>query len=76
MQKSIFQKTTGMIILVLLLTICFCFLSKMGIGPLWAAIGIIFVKGCIRFVFRMTVLLVSIAIVIALIVFLICLICI
>jgi len=76
MQNSILQKYVWKVILILLLTFCFYFLSKNGVQPLLAAIGIIFIKGFIRFVFRMTVMLVSIAIVIFLIVCLIGFICI
>jgi hypothetical protein len=72
MQKAISQKTAWTVILILLLVICFCFLSKMGIQPLWAAIGVVFIKAFVRFIFRITVVLVSIAIVISLFTFLIC----
>jgi len=71
MQKSILQKTVWRIILLVLLAIAIYFLSKMGIKPFYAAIGIIFIKSVFRFIFRITVMLVSIAIVIAIIVFLI-----
>ena len=71
MQKVISQKTVWITILVLLLAISFYFLSKMGIQPLWAAIGFVFLRGIVRFVFRITVMLVSIAIIISLFIFLI-----
>ena len=76
MQKAILQKTVWRLITILLLALCFYFLSKNGVQPLLATILIIFIKGVIRFVFRMTVMLVSIAIVIFLIVCLIGFICI
>ena len=72
MQKSILRKVVWKVILVLVLATCFYFLSKTGVQPLWAAIGIIFIKSVIRFIFRISVILVSIAIVIAIIIFLIC----
>ena len=72
MQKVIFKKTALTVILILLLAVCFSVLSKAGIQPLMAAIAILCLKGLIRFVYRLTVMLVSIAIVISLILFLIC----
>jgi len=71
MQKAILQKTVYTVMLVLSLAIVFYLLSKMGVQPLWAAIGIIFLRGIVRFIFRIAVMLVSIAIVIALFIFLI-----
>jgi len=70
-QKTVFQKTAQTIILVLLLAVAFWFLSKMGVQPIWAAVGFFFIKGIIRFIFRIVVMLVSVAIVIALFIFLI-----
>jgi hypothetical protein len=61
MQKSIFQKTALTAVVVTLLAFCFCCLQKIGVGPLAAAFVLIFLKGFIRFVFRVTVILVSIA---------------
>jgi len=72
MQKSILQKTVWRIILLVLLAIAICFLSKMGVQAFYATIGIIFIKSVFRFIFRITVMLVSIAIIIAIIIFLIC----
>ncbi|MDR1865548.1 MAG: hypothetical protein LBR08_08255 [Bacteroidales bacterium] len=62
MQKAIFQKTARTVIIVLLLMCCFYCLREAGIHPLWAYIAILFLRGFIRFVFRLTVTLVSIAI--------------
>jgi hypothetical protein len=62
MQKSIFQKAALAVVIVTLLAFYFCCLQKMGVGPLAAAFVLIFLKGFIRFVFRITVILVSIAI--------------
>ena len=70
-QKAISQKTVRTIGLILLLTGVFWFLSKMGIQPIWAAIGFFFIKGIIRFIFKIAVMLVSVAIVIALFILLI-----
>jgi mannose/fructose/N-acetylgalactosamine-specific phosphotransferase system component IID len=66
MQKSIFQKVMSGIVCVTLLTACVWFLSKTGMEPLWATICIILAKGVIRFVYRLIVTLVSIAITIVL----------
>jgi hypothetical protein len=60
------------VFLITLLVICFWILSKAGIQPLLTAIVLVCLKGFIRFVYRLTVMLVSIAVVIALIIFLIC----
>ena len=72
MQKVIFKKAVLTAILILLLTVCFSLLSKAGIQPLAAAIAILCLKGFIRFVYRLTVTLVSIAIILSIILFLIC----
>jgi hypothetical protein len=72
MQTFIFKKTALMVFLITLLTFCFCILSKAGIQPLLAAIVLVCLKGFIRFAYRLTVMLVSITVVIALIIFLIC----
>jgi hypothetical protein len=72
MQTFIFKKAALTVFLITLLTFCFCILSKAGIQPLLAAIALVCLKGFIRFAYRLTVMLVSIAIVIALIIFLIC----
>ncbi|MDR0700236.1 MAG: hypothetical protein LBG28_13635 [Tannerella sp.] len=72
MQTFIFKKTAWTVLLIMLLAVCFWVLSKAGIQPLLAAIAIVCLKGFIRFVYRLTVMLVSIAIVISLIIFLIC----
>ena len=71
MQKAIFQNSIGTIITILLLIIAVCFLSIAGMQPLWAVIGILVLKGVIRFIFRIIVMLVSVAIVIAGFIFLI-----
>jgi hypothetical protein len=72
MQKSLFQKTALTVITVTLLFFCFCFLQKVGIQPLAAAFTLTFLWGLIRFIFRLTVMLLSTAIVILLIIILIC----
>jgi hypothetical protein len=61
MQKSIFQKTALTALVVTLLAFCFCSLQKTGIQPFAAAFVLVFLNGFIRFVFRVTVILVSIA---------------
>jgi hypothetical protein len=61
MQKSIFQRTALTAVVITLLAFCFYCLQKTGIEPLAAAIVLIFLKGFIRFVFRIAVILVSIA---------------
>jgi hypothetical protein len=72
MQTFIFKKAALTVSLITLLTFCFCILSKAGIQPLLAAIALVCLKRFIHFAYRLTVMLVSIAIVIALIIFLIC----
>jgi mannose/fructose/N-acetylgalactosamine-specific phosphotransferase system component IID len=72
MQKSIFQKVMPGIIPIILLATGVWFLFKMGMEPLWAAIAVIILKGFIRFVYRLTVMLVAVAVVISLLTFLIC----
>jgi hypothetical protein len=72
MQTFIFKKAVLTLLLVLLLAAGFWILSKAGIQPLAAAIAIVCLKGFIRFVYRLIVLSASIAIVISLISFLIC----
>jgi hypothetical protein len=72
MQTFIFKKAVWTLLLILLLAVCFCILSKAGIQPLLAAIAPVCLKGFIRFVYRLTVLSVSIAVVISLLLFLIC----
>jgi hypothetical protein len=72
MQTFIFKKVALTVFLITLLSLCFCILSKAGIQPLLAAIVLVCLKGFIRFAYRLTVMLVSIAIVILFIIFLIC----
>jgi hypothetical protein len=72
MQTFIFKKAALMLLLIMLLALCFWILSKAGIQPLLTAIVLVCLKGFIRFVYRLTVMLVSVAIVIALVIFLIC----
>jgi uncharacterized membrane protein YccC len=72
MQKSNFKKTALTVIPVLLLAVCFCILLRAGVQPLLAAIAILFLIGFIRFIYRLSVMLVSIAIVISFIILLIC----
>jgi hypothetical protein len=73
MQKSTFQRVMSFIINITLFAACVWLISSQtGMAPLWAAICITLAKGIIRFVYRLTVTLVSIAIVVALLIFLIC----
>ena len=72
MQKSILQKAALTVIIVLALMFCSGILLKAGVQPLMAAIAIIFLKGFIRFLYRITVMLVSVAIVVAILIFLAC----
>ena len=62
MQKSIFLKAALAVIIAALLVFCLCCLQKAGIQPLWVAAAIIFFRGFIRFIFRLTAILLSIAI--------------
>ena len=71
MLKAIFQTSIGTVSTILLLIIAVCFLTIAGMQPLWAVIGILVLKGFIRFIFRIVVMLVSTAIVIAIFIFLI-----
>ena len=64
MLKAIFQTSIGTISTVLLLIIAVSFLTIAGMQPLWAVIGILVVRGIIRFIFRIVVMLISTAIVI------------
>jgi hypothetical protein len=65
MLKAMLQKSARTVGTVLLLVIAVCLLVKMGMQPLWAVIGILLLRGIVRFVFRLTVMLVSITITIA-----------
>ena len=71
MQTMMFQKSTSVICNLLLLTIAVCFLTMTGIQPLWAVIGVLVVRGIIRFIFRIIVMPVSTAIVIGVTIYLI-----
>jgi hypothetical protein len=62
MQKSIFLKTTLAVVAVTILAFCLCCLRKTGVQPLAVAFSLIFLRRFIRFVYRITVILVSIAI--------------
>jgi hypothetical protein len=62
MQKSVFLKAALAVITVTLAVFCLCCLQKAGIQPLWAAVAILFFRGLIRFIFRLTVILLSVAI--------------
>jgi hypothetical protein len=72
MQTFIFKKAALTVFLITLLTFCFCIFSKAGIQPLLAAIALVCLKRFICFAYRLIVTLVSIAVVILLITFLIC----
>jgi mannose/fructose/N-acetylgalactosamine-specific phosphotransferase system component IID len=61
MQQFTFKRITPTVIRILFFAVCFWALSKAGIEPLWAAIGIVMLKSIIRFIFRLSVVLVSIA---------------
>ena len=50
MQKSMFQKITTTVIYILLFTVCFYFMKKVGIHPVWAVIVIIVIKSLFRFI--------------------------
>jgi hypothetical protein len=71
MQKSTSQKVIGFIIRITLFAACVWFISSQtGMEPLWVAICITLAKGLVRFVYRLTVMLVSTASVVALLVLL------
>jgi hypothetical protein len=65
MQKAILLKPAGKIISMLLWAAGFYLLSTAGIGALWAAVGAVLLKAAVRFIFRITVMLVSVAVLIA-----------
>jgi hypothetical protein len=69
MQKSTLKKVIGFIIRITLFAACVWFISSQtGMEPLSAVICITLAKGLVRFVYRLTVTLVSTAIVVALLV--------
>ena len=67
-----FTRITSIVFRIIFWVVCFRVLSATGIEPLCAIIGIIMVKGIIRFIFRLSVLLVTFAMVFLFIAFLIC----
>ena len=72
MKLLTFKRITSTVIRIIIFTVFFLILYKAGIAPLWAAIGIVMLKSIIRFIFRLSVLLVSIAIIFLFITLLIC----
>ena len=68
MQKSMFQKITTTVIYILLFIVCFYFMKRVDIHPIWAVIALIVIKGLFRFIgclFRM----IPISLVIAILLF-------
>ena len=72
MQLFTFKRISSIVIRIFVWAVCFKMLSTAGIEPLWAAIGIFMLKGIFRLIFRLSVMLVSIAMVILFISLLIC----
>jgi hypothetical protein len=65
MQPIMFLKPIRTVISLLLFVFCIYFLTKMGMQPLWAAIGILIARGMFRLLFQFFIMIVSIVIVIA-----------
>jgi hypothetical protein len=55
------------ILIVILSAIAFWFLSELGIAPISAAFILLFMKGIIRFIYRLVCVLITIAVVISLV---------
>jgi len=72
MQPTTFKRITSTVIRVIFWAVCFRILSGMGVEPLWAAFGIFMIKSIFRFIFRLSVIIVTIAMVFLFISLLIC----
>lgn len=65
------RKWIGRILLVLAAALLFNYLYMCGISPVWAAVAIVFCKGFFRFIYAIACLIVSVAILAAILSFLI-----
>ena len=73
MNQKTFKRLTSIVIYIIFWIICFRILYGIGINPLFAAICIVMIKSIFRFIFRLSVILVTVTMVLLFISVLICL---